>query len=150
MPNAAINPTGSVASAAGFLLGGLVSGIADETLSNIITNSASSSLCVSKIEAVESKGDNFYKEIGGDDLPSYNTICKGGGLTGLLKLAGCIASGLGMIKIGIEGTDLNDPGQALTEIEGIIASVAEMAQEEESEEADDDDDDDQQNTQDES
>ena len=149
MPITTINPTGSVASAAGFSLGGLVFGIADQTLSNIITNSASSSSYVSEIEAVESKWDNLYKEIGGDDPPSYNTICTGGGLKGLLKLAGCIASGLGMIKVGIKDIDTSDPGPALTEIEGIIANVAEMAQEEESEEDDDDDDDDQQSTRDE-
>ncbi|CAF9941410.1 hypothetical protein IMSHALPRED_002561 [Imshaugia aleurites] len=149
MPITTINPTGSVASAAGFSLGGLVLGIADQTVSNFITNSASSSSYVSNIEAVESKWDDFYKEIGGDDLPSYNTVCKGGGFMGLLKLAGCIASGLGMIKVGIESIDTNNPGPALTEIEEIIADVAEMAQEEESEEADDDDDNDRQHSQDE-
>ena len=144
MPIPTVDRTGSGASTADFSLGSLIFDISNQSLSNVLSNSASSSSYLSKVEAVESKWDDFFNDIGGNNLPSYDAVCTGGGLTGLLKLAGCIASGLGLIKVGFEGIDTNDPGPALTEIEGVIANVAEMAQEEEREEDDDDDDDDDQ------
>ncbi|KAF6229473.1 hypothetical protein HO173_011513 [Letharia columbiana] len=136
MPIITVEPTGSVASAAGISLGGLIVGISQEaqTLSNIVTNSASSSSYVLKIQAVESKWDNFFRQVGGDNPPSYDSACTGGGLTGLLELVGCISSGLDKIRLGIEGIDKTNPGPALTDIEEVIANVAEMAQEEEEEE----------------
>ena len=147
MPIPTAKPTGSGVNAADFSLESLIFDISKQTLSNVLSNSASSSSYLSKVEAVESKWDDFFKEIGGNNLPSYDAVCTGGGLTGLLKLAGCIASGLDLIKVGFEGIDTNDPGPALTEIEGVIANVAEMAQEEGREEDDDDDDNDQPSTQ---
>ena len=155
MPIPTIVPTGSVASAAGISLGGLVLGISQEaqTLSAIVTDSASRSSYVLKIQAIESKWDNYFGLIGGINPPSYDTICTGGGLKGLIKLAGCIRSGLDKVKVGIEGIDTNNPAPELAEIEGVIASVAAMVQEEEKEEKDDeddDDDDDEQSTQNES
>lgn len=158
MPIGAVLPAGTAASAADISLGGLILGLSQEaqTLSAIVTNSASSSSYILKIEAVESKWTSFFKQIGGgDNPPSYDTVCTGCGLTGLLKLAGCITSGLDKIKAGIEGIDIDSPEAALTEIEGVIANVAEMTQEEEKEEEeeeeeegeeDEDDDDDEQST----
>lgn len=141
MPVTTINPTGAVASAAGVSLGALIFDISQEaqTLSSIVTNSASSSSYVLKIETVELKWNDYFKKIGGDNPPTYDTACTGGGLTGLLKLAGCIIGGLNKISTGIKGIDIDNPGPQLTEIEGVIDNVAEMIEEEEKEEEDDDD-----------
>ena len=142
MPVATINPTGSVASAAGISLGALIFGISQDaqSLSAIVTNPASSSSYVLKIEAVELKWNDYFRDIGGGSPPTYDTACTGGGLTGILKLVGCIKSALQKIKISIQGIDIDNPGPVLTEIEGVMKNVAEMTKEEEKEEEDDDDD----------